>query len=205
MAATIAEVKGHSVMLHFAGGLLLPYAYPITIIFVLKEKFGDNVADNVIDRSVAHLDATSYEITEKMKHNRINKKLNKLGVDAESEEGKEIIAQEEKLFEKHNAVTTGPLPEETVEKVPPVEEDEYVDEDAQVIMNKDYFDSIAVSQIGEREGPFNLELKTGNIIVAEIIVGTMEDLVIFEIIDHNGRTKRLRIKYDNIVSCTKRL
>jgi hypothetical protein len=205
MAATIAEMKGHSVMLHFAGGLLLPYAYPITIIFVLDEKFGENAVESGFDRSAARLDIASYEITEKIKQNRIDKKLDKLGVDADSEAGKEILAQEEQLFEKHhNTGTVDPEPLAVAAEETPVEPELSDGETAPVKMDKDYFDSIAVNQTGEREGPFDLELKNGNKVVAEIIVSTLDDVVVFEMTDHNGRTKRIRIKYENIASFDKR-
>ncbi len=198
IAATIAEVKGHNVMLHFAGGLLLPYAYPITIIFTLKERFGKNVMESALDRSELRVDIASYEITEKIKQNRIKKQLDKLGVDADSDEGQKILLQEEKVFEKHDIAIASPETEEVAE------EDISVDvaaEDAPTVLNKTYFDSIAVNQLGERTGPFNLELKSGNKMVAEMIVNTLDELAVFEIIDHNGRTKRIRIKYANIASC----
>jgi hypothetical protein len=77
-------------------------------------------------------------------------------------------------------------------------------EDLPIVMGKAYLDSIAVNEIGERCGPFDLELKNGNMIVAEIIAGTLDDIAIFETIDHNGKTKRIRMKYENIASCVLR-
>ena len=202
LAATIAEMKGHNVLLHFAGGLLVPYAYPITLIFVLHEKFGENNDAGDFNRLAAKLDATSFEMTEKIKHNRLKKKLDKLGVDADSEEAKEIIAEEEKVFAKHNALIAA----STQEAMQPEPEEVPVEELAEgevapVEMGKAYLDSIAVNEIGERCGPFDLELKNGNRIVAEVIAGTMDDIAIFETIDHNGKTKRIRMKYENIASC----
>lgn len=205
VAATIAEMKGHNVMLHFAGGLLLPYAYPIVIVFTLKERFGDNIVGSELDRSELRVDIASYEITEKIKNNRIKKQLDKLGVDIDSKKGKEIIAQEEKVFEKHDIALA------SIEK--PVTENENISEAtvadsgdvAPVILDKIYFDSIAVNQLGERDGPFDLELKSGNKMVVEIIANAMDELAVFEIIDHNGRAKRIRMRYDNIASCVKRV
>ena len=199
VAATIAESKGHNVMLHFAGGLLLPYAYPITIIFTLKERFGKNVMESALDRSELRVDIASYEITEKIKQNRIKKQLDKLGVDADSDEGQKILIREEKVFEKHDIAIAIPETKEVIEEAVPVDADS--DEIAPTILNKTYFDSIAVNQLGERTGPFNVELTNGNKMVAEMIVNTLDELAVFEIVDHNGRSKRIRIKYANIASC----
>jgi hypothetical protein len=204
LAATIAEMKGHNVLLHFAGGLLVPYVYPITLVFVLHEKFGENQDADNFNRLAAKLDATSFEITEKIKQNRIKKKLDKLGIDIDSEEAKEILAEEEKVFAKHNAVITASTQEDMPSEPEEPVEELAEGEDLPIVMGKAYFDSIAVNEIGERCGPFDLELKNGNMIVAEIIAGTLDDIAIFETIDHNGKTKRIRMKYENIASCVLR-
>lgn len=220
MAATIAETKGHGVMLHFFAGLLLPYAYPIIIIFVLKEKFGENAVDGNLDHSVARVDVASFEITEKIKQHRIEKQLAKLGIDEASEDAQAILKQEDKLFEKHTAGLTPPALDAQAEATDQADtatadqdnvattalRDVGITDtaDSPPIMNKKYFDALAVNELGERNGPFNLELKNAQIIVAEMIVGTLDELAIFEIVDHNGQSKRIRIRYDNIVACTKR-
>ena len=205
LAATIAEMKGHNVLLHFAGGLLVPYVYPVTLIFILDEKFGDNMVAGDFNRLEAKLDAASFAMTEKVKQNRLKKKLDKLGVDADSEEAKEIIAEEAKVFAKHNAAMAESKPEEQLQKPELAVEKLAEGEVAPVEMGKAYLDSVAVNEIGERCGPFDLELKNGSKIVIEAIAGTLDDLAIFETIDHNGNTKRIRMKYDNIALCELRV
>ncbi len=201
LAATISEMKGYGVLLHFGGGLLLPYIYPIAIIFLLQERFGEKAVGATLDESETRVAIASYEITERIKQHRIQKRLDKLGIDPDSEEAQAVIEEENQLFKAHE-VEIKPK-EEVLKEIQSEDEEEQTvsEEDG---MNRSYFEAIAVNALGEREGPFDLELNNGTVMAVESIANILDDLAVFEIIDHNGRKKRLRVKYENIVSCRKR-
>lgn len=182
LAATISENRGHNIWLHFAGGMLIPYIYPLALLFVLKER--EIIPAEMLDTLGQHLVQESTRLTGKMQEHSRKKKLERLKAKHGTDEPEMIAPIEQEEDGGEAAETAGQISEVSAP-------------------DRDYFDSLAVNELGERVGPFILTMKNGSEIIAEKIAGTQAALAIFEIVDKNGQAKRIRIRYDNIESCRK--
>lgn len=84
-----------------------------------------------------------------------------------------------------------PLPEETIEVL----------QDGEVKMCQMYFASIATRADGTPAGPFLVKMMDGREMEASHIVEVMENVVVFELIGPDEKTRTIRAMYDKIAEC----
>lgn len=204
MSATIAEMKSHSMKLHFCMGLLLPYVYPFLLLNHLKKKAHVEKAAQIEEES-----DDTYLLTAKLM-GKIEEKENvkKAKIDARRLLKEKASASVAERFESaggklepvpapEHFTPTMVTPEQPLEpKLTPVSAEPSK-------FTRSYFESISVDEGGNRVGPFSIKLKDSSTLTAETIKLVQDDLVIFEIVNKNGEIKNIRIKFANFESCEK--
>jgi Ca2+/Na+ antiporter len=193
LAATVAEVRRHKVRYHFLLGLIFPYIYPLVLAFILKTRQEAEDAEDEID-PLSGLGSSmtdrlkSIQSVQKADHDKRIKRVR--GVDEETET--EVQSEEPETIEP-----------EAVEEIPEGEGAVEVEEAVpQGGFNQRYFQSIAVDSSGAKAGPFKMEVANGTEFTVCSINTIQENIASFEI-DVKGKTKNIRVKYDNIVSFDK--
>lgn len=212
-AATIAEMAGHRILLHFLGGLALPYIYPALLMLRIKK-----VEKQVVFLEEVAESGESYQITAKLANIR-EKKI-------EARQAKKVMMFEKmKSFQQSqsgNADSESVMPstDETEQPAEAVQEEQpasVVEENiitpepqAEVApapepvsgLTRRQIESLAVDNTGGRVGPFLITLHQGQPVTAVSIKGIQDELATFEV-QVEDKIKSIRIRYQNIKSCEK--
>lgn len=179
-AATIAEMRMRGMFIHFLGGLVLPWVYPL----IIGARLTPNREAAKVKREELE---TEIRLGVKMTFLRVqfendNKTLKKNGEPplafrdwiARYEATRYADAEEE---ERRLSEIVGPTSE----------------------VSKLLLESLAVDSEGNRKGPFIVRLVDGRELVVEQIRNIMDDVAAFEIIDPvTHKPKSIRVKYSNI-------
>ncbi len=176
LAATIAENRNHKMKLHFLLGLLVPYLYPVVLVFYLKTVQAAAEAEDEIDP----LSDLSSAMTERLKD--IKK--------TQAEERSKKVKRVQSGIEEENNKTNEVKQDEQVET------EDVVQEELSVFTRR-YFQDLAVDSSGAKAGPFKLVALNGSEFNVSRIKNIQKDMASFEV-DVHGRTKNIRIRYNNI-------
>ncbi|MCP3965868.1 MAG: hypothetical protein GY750_01610 [Lentisphaerae bacterium] len=181
LAATIAEMRGHKVLLHFFLGLLAPYIYPGYLAFKLRTaKAKETSIDEMLDVGES-ANLTSSLLNIKVKQNQERAQRQRLKLPTKEE-----------------------LEAKAVESINPIKDDleaQPVETDGRVY-DKRFFENLAVESSGERAGPFEVFVNNGTRLEILNIKSIQDDLAVFEI-QAGKKIKSIRIKYQNIISFNK--
>jgi hypothetical protein len=185
LSATIAEMGGHRMTLHFICGLILPYIYPIILTFKMKriERKEEEIEEIESGGESYTLTARLMNIKEAQEEQRKTRRKTPLPQE---------IEQEPQYPEE------GPQ-----EDVPAEEQPEAEPESAISGFSRRYFESMAVDSSGDRTGPFEIALKDGRVLTVRAIKGIQDELAVFEL-ELDGNVKSIRLKYDKIESFDKK-
>ena len=180
-SATIAEMRSRGMFIHFCGGLVLPWIYPLLIGMRLtvspeaeQEKREELETENRLGVKMAFL---------RVQFEQDNKKRKR--------QGEPEILFREWLAAYEAAKETAAIEAERRERdvVAPTSG-----------VNRLFLENLAVDSEGSRKGPFTVKLVDGRTLRVEQIKNIMEDVAAFEIIDTVTRKpKSIRVKYGNIV------
>ncbi|MDD4318666.1 MAG: hypothetical protein PHV75_09140 [Victivallaceae bacterium] len=66
---------------------------------------------------------------------------------------------------------------------------------SQSAVDRKFLENMAVDSNGNPQGPFRAVLSDGRELTVQHIKNIMDEIAAFEIVDHNGVTKNIRIKY----------
>lgn len=185
ISATIAETRGHTLFKHFLAGLFLPVAYPILI-----NKKMTNIAKEHKSHKKELESSVRSEINAKMAKVQYElecKKLVKKDLPIPDfidwfNQRKNVKNSEVKVVESEDEITEKP------------------DIPQRASINREFIENLAVDNSGNRQGPFQLVLSDGRELTILHIKSIMDEIATFEIVDHNGVAKNIRLKYANIVS-----
>jgi len=188
LSATIAESRRHKMKLHFLLGLLIPYIYPLVMAFTIK------TAQEVIDieEEFDPLSGLSNAMSEKLKdiqkeqqdkHDKRLKRVTSENQEEEIDEAAEVEQAEQVVPEEETLEV-----EEIVEEVP--------------VFCQRYFQNLAVDSSGAKAGPFKMVVLNGSPFKVCQIKNIQADMASFEV-EVSGKTKNIRIKYDNILTFDK--
>ncbi|QSH41482.1 hypothetical protein P0136_07810 [Lentisphaerota bacterium ZTH] len=181
LAATIAELRRHKVILHFFIGLIFPYVYPGILAVRLRTARSLELHDEEI-RDVGE----SANLTSSLLNIKVRKEAERaLRKGAEVPDNNELAFQASASIKlKHDA--TAQTSSEADGKV----------------YNKRFFENFAVDSTGERSGPFEMCVNDGTRIEILKIKAVHNDLAVFEI-STGKKTKSIRIKFQNIITFNK--
>ena len=197
LAATVAESRRHNVRYHFILGLVCPYIYPLVLAFILKTKLEVEDAEDEVDP----LSGLGSSMTDRLKNIQSDQKADRDKRIKRARGEEEPEAEAEVQPEEVESVETEAV-EEVQEGEAAVEAEGVEEAVAQSEFNQRYFQSIAVDSSGAKAGPFKLEVANGTEFTVCSINTIQENIASFEI-DVKGKTKNIRVKYDNIVSFEK--
>lgn len=179
-SATIAEMRHHKILLHFLGGLFLPWVYPALIGMRLtpcreaaKEKQEERETEIRLGVKMTFL-RLQFETENKLRKKKGEPELAFRDWIAQYEAAKQAEAQEQERKAR--------------EIVAPTNE-----------VNRLLLENLAVDSDGSRKGPFIIKLADGRKLQVEQIKNVMDDVAAFEIIDPvTHKPKNIRVKYANI-------
>ncbi|MDD5729333.1 MAG: hypothetical protein PHV59_12295 [Victivallales bacterium] len=206
LAATIAESRRHKLKFHFLLGLILPWIYPVVQFFILKPKSEPTAADEEVEAAKVLSDAMTDRLrnitaSSEAKHAERIKGLQRKKTGGEAEPVPESSADTEAVPEPESIR----LEPEPAKVEPEPEKTEDVPEKTGAgkgIFTQRYFQAVAVDSSGAKVGPFKVVVSNGNEFTVSCIKNIQSDLASFEI-DARGKSKSIRIRYENIVSFEK--
>ncbi len=181
-SATIAEMRMRGMFIHFFGGLILPWIYPILIgaklspnLEVAKVRKQERDLENRLGVNMAFL---------RTQFNSYNREQKKAG--QPQLEFRDWIAQYE--ADKQAKVEAEVRREREV--IAPTNS-----------VSRTLLEGLSVDADGNRKGPFRVKTLDGRELKVEQIKNIMEDVAAFEVIDPpTGKLRSIRVKYANIKS-----
>lgn len=212
-AATIAEMAGHRILLHFLGGLALPYIYPALLMLRIKkvEKQVEFVEEVEKSDKTCQITAKLTNIREKKAEERQAKKLLMFEKkksfqqsQPEDTDSETVIPSEDETEQPVEAVQEGESASVAEENVITTEPQAEVAPAPEPVagFTRRQIESLAVDNTGGRVGPFLITLHQGQPVTAVSIKGIQDELATFEV-QVEDKIKSIRIRYQNIKSCEK--
>jgi len=184
ISATIAEMRGHTMLKHFLAGTLLPVAYPIMINKKLphlaneskaqKSELGSEVRNEINMRMA------------KVQYELACKKLSKKGLPIPDFIDWFDESKSKKSIKSSETATKDNVTEKT-------------NKEQFSGINRAFIENLAVDNSGNRQGPFRIVLSDGRELIAQQVKNVMDEIATFEIFDNHGTMKNIRFKYNNIV------
>lgn len=176
LSATIAETRDKSMFIHFFGGLLLPIAYPV-----------------LINKKLENITKVNKNKKEELRNevkNEINMKLAKVQYDMEC---KKLVKKGMPIPEFIDWFNTREASKTSTAQTVIKEDD--AASSSQSAVDRKFLENMAVDSNGNPQGPFRAVLSDGRELTVQHIKNIMDEIAAFEIVDHNGVTKNIRIKY----------
>jgi hypothetical protein len=186
LAATVAELRNRKLLPHFCLGFLVPVAYPIYVMFGLKKKTVVSAEDNeeiVMEEAAAAMNM-------QMDVMLLKRELKARGIDPDTAtfEDFEALRQEKRATEEAAVQAKSETQASAVAEA----------EAGGVVINKVFFESIAVDAAGNRLGPYLIVMTDGSELVANYITGVFDELVSCEVSGRDGKARTVRVRYENI-------